>query len=91
MKKALYYLSYLMFPLGFFNIKYGKFYDFDLSISFILICIGCVLQIPKLCVDLKETSNIDSMLRCRHTIIMMGLGAIFCFALSIAFLPHFGL
>lgn len=90
MKRILSYLTYVFFLLGVLNIYFFvELSDFSMSISFFLMCIGCIVAIPKLIEDLKKSSSKGSMVMCRRTIAIMIMGAIFCFVLSIQFLPCF--
>ena len=92
MKKVLYYLSFVMYVLCFLGIKY--FYadsDFAMSISFLLLCVACIFEIPMLYTDFKEYKHDNYWIRCTATLVFSILGSIGFFILAIAFLPYFGL
>ena len=92
MKKILFYLCFVMYLLCFLGIKYVYTdSDFAMSISFLLMCIGCVFAIPNLYTDFKEYKHYNYWIRCTATLVFSILGSIGFFILAIAFLPYFGL
>lgn len=99
LKKILFYLGFLMFPLALLESHYfyGVF-DLDKSLCLFLMCLGCLFFIPELCAKIKEISE-DEIKQMREknnqiayikrTICLMSFGAIICFVFSFKFLPYF--
>ncbi|NLK45168.1 MAG: hypothetical protein GX297_00690 [Treponema sp.] len=67
-----------------------KFLNYSVSLIFFFDFLGCVFLLPESYNSLKKSDS-GLMLRHRYCFAMTIVGATFCFALSIAFLPCFGL
>ena len=92
MKEKLYYLSFVMFVLGIFVMRFFPiFSEFSMSISLLLLCVGCIFEIPVHYAGFKVHTHDNYWIRCTATLVFMILGSIAFFVLAIAFLPCFGL